>query len=140
MLAFVRHVARPTGLASMLTDTSSRKDLKIYYDESHEGLFVYGDGRLALQKYRTDGTVEDDGVVPTCTSTASQQEIESLVRLMIQRHFVELPQNGFPDNALGTLQQVPLPQECRRQQYRPLQITKPTAEGPPSTDWQSHAG
>jgi len=106
MLAFVRHVARPTGLASMLTDTSSRKDLRIYYDESHEGLFVYGDGRLALQKYRTDGTVEDDGVVPTCTSTASRQEIESLVRLMIQRHFVELPQNGFP-NYVGAAEAFP---------------------------------
>jgi hypothetical protein len=106
MLALVRHVARPTGLASMLTDTSSRKDLKIYYDESQEGLFVYGDGRLALQKYPTDGTVEDDGLVPTCTSTASQQEIESLVRLMIQRHFVELPQNGFP-NYVGAAEAFP---------------------------------
>jgi hypothetical protein len=107
MVAFVRHVARPIGLASMLTDTSSRKDLRLYYDESqHDGLFVSGDGRLVLQKYRSDGSVEDDGVVPTCTSTASQQEIESLVRLMIQRHFVELPQNGFP-NYVGAAEAFP---------------------------------
>ena len=44
---------------------------------------------------------------PTCASTASQQEIESLVRLMIQRHFVELPQKGFP-SYVGAAEGFPL--------------------------------
>lgn len=96
-VVLVRHLTRPASLARMLADPSSLKDLRIYYDESHEAFFVYGDGRLVLQKWPPDGVIEDGGVfVPTCTSKASPQEIESLARLMVQRHFVELPQKGFP--------------------------------------------
>jgi hypothetical protein len=105
---FVRHLTKPSDLANMLTDATSLKDLRIYYDESHDAFFVHGDRRLVLQKWRPDGIIGDGGIfVPTCTSTASQQEIESLVRLMIQRHFVELPQKGFP-SYVGTAEGFPL--------------------------------
>jgi hypothetical protein len=94
---FLRHLTKPTDLSSVLTDSASLKDLRIYYNESHDAFFVYGDGRLVLQKWPPDGIIGDGGIlVPTCTSRASQQEIESLVRLMVRRHFVELPQKGFP--------------------------------------------
>jgi len=33
----------------------------------------------------------------TCTVTLDQKEVESLIRLMVQRHFEMLPQKGFPN-------------------------------------------
>ncbi len=97
VVIFIRHMTTPSGLARMLTDAASLKDVRIYYEELHDSFFVYGDGRLVLQKWPPDGIIGDGVVfVPTCRSTASQQEIETLVQLMVHRHFLELPQKGFP--------------------------------------------
>jgi hypothetical protein len=82
----------------MLADAASLEHLRIdYYDGSPDAFFVYGDGRLVLQKWPRNGIIGDGTVfVRTCTSTVSPQAIESLVRLMVERRFVELPQKGFP--------------------------------------------
>lgn len=66
-------------------------------------LYVYGDGRLRLQVYPVVSDDPDDpfvmrnrsGFVPTCEAKINIDEIKSLVDLMIERHFFDLPEKGY---------------------------------------------
>ena len=69
-------------------------------------LFVYGDGRLATQAYQitgqgTDNDPEDPYLMmnrnfaATCTARADVAEITSVIQLMIEKHFFDLPELSF---------------------------------------------
>jgi hypothetical protein len=55
--------------------------------------FVRGDGSLILQAYPDRPMAVTD--IPTCRAKVSQDVVRDLVRLIIQRHFFELPEKQF---------------------------------------------
>ena len=55
--------------------------------------FVRGDGSLILQAYPNRPMAVTD--IPTCRAKVSQDVVRDLVRLIIQRHFFELPEKQF---------------------------------------------
>jgi hypothetical protein len=99
---------RPVGLARAARSAATRDRFRIEYveDGAPGNLFVYGDGRLVLQKRGSDGSSQDKGLRPTCTGVVDDGEINALIRLMVQRHFERLPQKGFPDY-VGTHEAFP---------------------------------
>lgn len=90
---------RPAGLARAAKDSAIRQHLRIQYleDGAPGDFFVYGDGRLVLQHRVSNGGSEEGGLRPICTGVADEGEIETLIRLMVQKHFERLPKKGFPD-------------------------------------------
>lgn len=89
---------RPQGLARALKDESVRQRLRIQYVEDGWDFFVYGDGRAVLQKRGPLQTAQQ-GVYfrETCTGNLDRAEVETLIRLIVQRRFDGLPQKGFPN-------------------------------------------
>ena len=84
-------------LEPMLHDADTLKKLTIMHqqpgDRGHQVFFVRGDGSLIVQGHpkRPMPTPE----VPTCRNKVSQQKIKELVRLLIQKHFWDLPERQF---------------------------------------------
>jgi hypothetical protein len=81
--------------------TLSQMVLRWDYPPNSE-LYLYGDGRLALQAYPV---VPDDpdspfllknrSLVPTCSTRISTADIKALLQLMIERHFFDLPEKSY---------------------------------------------
>jgi len=95
------------GLAAIVKDEVALRHYRLVHIEDGSDFFVYGDGRLVLQRRPSVGVSGNDTPQrATCTTTVSQSEIESLIRLMIQRHFEKLPQKGFP-NFVGATEAFP---------------------------------
>jgi hypothetical protein len=70
----------------------------IYYDNIvHKGwshrFFVRGDGSLILQAYPERLLAVTD--VPTCSAQVGQEVVKDLVRLVIKKHFFDLPEKLF---------------------------------------------
>jgi hypothetical protein len=65
-------------------------------------LYVYGDGRLISQAYPV---VPDDSdnpfleknrsLVPTCATSIDVAEVRNVVRLMVEKHFFDLPEKNY---------------------------------------------
>jgi hypothetical protein len=84
-------------LESLLRNPAALKKLKILYEPpvqgTYRGLFVYGDGSVVWQAYPNRPMAVTD--VPTCRNTVSSDTVKHLVRLMIQKHFIDLPDKRF---------------------------------------------
>ena len=69
----------------------------VYQPPIHEGwvrlFFVRGNGALILQASPDRPMAVTD--IPTCRAKVSQDVVNELVRLIIQRHFFELPEKQF---------------------------------------------
>jgi hypothetical protein len=69
----------------------------VYRPPIHEGwvqlFFVRGNGALILQASPDRPMAVTD--IPTCRAKVSQDVVKELVRLIIQRHFFELPEKQF---------------------------------------------
>src|SRR2546429_5813188 len=69
----------------------------VYQPPIHKGwvqlFFVRGDGSLILQAHPDRPMPVTD--IPTCRAKVSQDVVKNLVRLIIQRHFFELPERQF---------------------------------------------
>ncbi len=101
-------------LVPMLHDTQALQKLRIMYDSPTQHgfqlLFVHGDGSLILQTYSGRPMATSD--VPTCRERVDQDKIKELVRLIISKHFWELPEkrflfiNGEPSHAEFELHRI----------------------------------
>ena len=85
-------------LEPLLQDPAAMQRLTVVYRPPiHEGwvqlFFVRGDGSLILQAYPDRPMAVTD--IPTCRAKVSQDAVKDLVRLIIQRHFFELPEKQF---------------------------------------------
>ena len=84
-------------LEPLLGDPAALQKLKILYEppshKSYQAFFVYGDGSLVWQAYpnRPMSLTE----VPTCRDEVSLDKVKNLVRLIIQKHFFDLPEKHF---------------------------------------------
>jgi hypothetical protein len=86
------------NLEPLLQDPAALQRLTVVYRPPIHGgwvqlLFVRGDGSLILQTYPDRPMFVTD--VPTCRAKVSQDAVKDLVRLIIQRHFFELPEKQF---------------------------------------------
>jgi hypothetical protein len=102
LLGFLSQAAEPQrhqlDLEPMLQDPAALEKLTIMYQPpAHRGwsqvFFVRGDGSVILQA-RPDRPMANTDV-PTCRAKVSQDMVKDLVRLIIQRHFFELPEKQF---------------------------------------------
>lgn len=84
-------------LEPMLQDAQALRKLTIMYaPPAHHGFqlfFVHGDGSLILQAYPQRPIAATD--IPTCRNKVSQDKVRDLVRLVIDRHFWDLPEKRF---------------------------------------------
>jgi hypothetical protein len=84
-------------LAPMLEDADALQKLTIMYaPPAHHGFqlfFVRGDGSLALQSHPQRPIPMTD--IPTCRNKVSQDKVRALVRLIINRHFWDLPEKNL---------------------------------------------
>ncbi|SRR6266481_1087814 len=88
---------RQLDLEPLLRDSAALQKLRVLYEPpSHEGyraFFVYGDGSLVWQAYPTRPMPLTE--VPTCKNKVGPDKVKDLVRLIIQKHFLELPEKSF---------------------------------------------
>jgi hypothetical protein len=101
LLIFLLQAAEPLrhqlDLERLLRDPVALQKLKILYEppvhESYQTFVVYGDGSLVWQSYpnRPMSLTE----VPTCRNKVSPDQVKNLVRLIIQKHFFDLPEKRF---------------------------------------------
>ena len=84
-------------LEGMLRDPAALQKLKLAYwptpRESVQVFFVYGDGSLIWQAYPNRSMSRD--LVPTCRNKVSTDTVKNLVRLIIEKHFLDLPEKQF---------------------------------------------
>jgi hypothetical protein len=86
-------------LEPLLQDPETLQRLTVVYLDGlvHKGwihrFFVRGDGSLVLQAYPERPLAVTD--IPTCRAQVGQEVVRDLVRLIIKRHFFELPERLF---------------------------------------------
>lgn len=85
-------------LEPLLQDPAALQKLTVVYlPPGQKGwiqqFFVRGDGSLILQAHPDRPMAITD--IPTCRAKVSQDVVKDLVRLIIQRHFLELPDKQF---------------------------------------------
>src|SRR5258708_25029425 len=88
----------PLDLEPLLQAPAALKRLTVVYRPPvHKGwvqlFFMRGDGSLILQAHPDRPLAFTD--IPTCRAKVSQDVVKDLVRLIIQRHFFELPEKQF---------------------------------------------
>jgi len=101
LLAFLLQAAEPRqrqpDLEPLLRDSAALQKLKILYappaQKSYQAFFVYGDGSVVWQEFPTQRMSVTD--VPTCRNKISPDKVKGLVRLMIEKHFLDLPEKDF---------------------------------------------
>ena len=86
------------NLEPLLADPVALQRLTVVYlTPSQKGwiqlFFVRGDGSLILQAHPDRPMAITD--IPTCRAKVSQDVVKDLVRLIIQRHFLALPEKQF---------------------------------------------
>jgi hypothetical protein len=92
-------VEHQVDLDPMLHDDKALQKLTILYqyepraNHGFQMFYVRGDGSLILQALPERPLATRD--LPTCRNRVSQDNVKGLVRLMIQRHFWELPERWF---------------------------------------------
>jgi len=86
-------------LELLLQDAQALQRLTVVYLDGlvHKGwshqFFVRGDGSLVLQAYPERPIAVTD--IPTCRAQVDQEVVRNLVRLIIKKHFFELPEKLF---------------------------------------------
>jgi hypothetical protein len=84
-------------LEGMLRDPAALQELKIAYlppcHENCQRFYVYGDGSLIWQGVPDRPMAPT--VVPTCRSKVSTDTVKDLVRLIMEKHFFDLPERQF---------------------------------------------
>jgi hypothetical protein len=84
-------------LEGMLEDPAALQKLKFaYFPPAHENVqafFVYGDGSVIWQAYPNRSMSR--ALVPTCRNKVSTDTVKNLVRLIIEKHFLDLPERQF---------------------------------------------
>lgn len=85
-------------LEPMLHDDRALAKFAVMYESPTAGrssrlLFVHGDGSLALQMYPGRPMATTD--MPTCTGQVAPQEIQDLIKTMIERHFWSLSEKQY---------------------------------------------
>jgi hypothetical protein len=84
-------------LEGMLRDEAALQKLKIAYlppaRESYQRFFVYGDGSVIWQAYPNRSM--SLALIPTCRNGVSTDTVKNLVRLIIEKHFLDLPEKQF---------------------------------------------
>jgi hypothetical protein len=86
-------------LEPLLQDPETLQRLTVVYVDGlvHKGwthrFFVRGDGSLILQTFPQRPLAVTD--IPTCRAQVGQEVVRDLVRLIIKRHFFELPERLF---------------------------------------------
>jgi hypothetical protein len=84
-------------LEPLLVDPAAVQKLRILYApsarKSYQAFYVYGDGSVVWQAFPTQ-QMSVTGV-PTCKNKVSPDKVKGLIRLMIERHFLHLPEKNF---------------------------------------------
>ena len=84
-------------LEGMLRDQAALQKLKIaYWPPPHDRVqvfFVYGDGSVIWQAYPNRSM--SLALIPTCRNKVSTDAVRNLVRLLIEKHFLALPEKQF---------------------------------------------
>jgi hypothetical protein len=86
-------------LEPLLQDPEALQRLTVVYLDGivHKGwthrFFVRGDGSLILQAFPERPLAVSD--IPTCRAQVGQEVVRDLIRLIIKRHFFELPERLF---------------------------------------------
>ena len=101
LLGFLLQVAEPRphqlDLEPLLRDPAALQKLRIFYappaNKTYQAFFVFGDGSVILQAYPNRPMAVTD--VPTCRGKVSTDRVKDLVRLIIQKHFFNLPEKQF---------------------------------------------
>lgn len=101
LLAFLLQAVGPPqhqlDLEPLLRDLAALQKLKILYGppshNNYQAFFVYGDGSVVWQAYPERLMSATD--VPTCKNKINPDRVRSLIRLMIEKHFLELPEKRF---------------------------------------------
>jgi hypothetical protein len=84
-------------LEGMLRDEAALQKLKIAYwppgRESYQRFFVYGEGSVIWQAYpRRSMSL---ALISTCRNKVGTDTVKNLVRLIIEKRFLDLPQRQF---------------------------------------------
>jgi hypothetical protein len=78
-------------------DEALRRLLIVYWPPAQKGwqqaFFVRGDGSVVKQATPERPMAVTD--IPTCTEQIGSEKVKALVRLIIQKHFFELPERHF---------------------------------------------
>lgn len=91
-------------LAEILRNPAALKRMSLMWQyPPNVALYIYGDGRLRLQAYPVIRDDPDDpfvmsnrnGLFPTCRAETSTDQIKSIVGLLIERHFFDLPEKTY---------------------------------------------
>jgi hypothetical protein len=86
-------------LEPMLHDDKALQKLTILYqyepraNHGFQMFYVRGDGSLILQAFPERPMATRN--IPTCRNRVNQEKVKEIVRLMIQRHFWDLPERSF---------------------------------------------
>jgi len=84
-------------LEAALRDETALQKLKIRYmppcHESCQAFFAYGDGSLIWQA--VPNRPMGPHLVPTCRNKVSMDTVKNLVRLIAEKHFLDLPERQF---------------------------------------------
>ena len=86
------HWKKRLDLERLLNDPQAMQSLMIAYVsyDNKLSLFVFGNGRVVTQP-----TTATTDLVPTCSADISDEQIRSLVQLLIKKRFFDLPQEDF---------------------------------------------
>jgi hypothetical protein len=101
LLAFLLQAAEPRQhpleLNPLLSDSAALQKLRILYappaHKAYETFLVYGDGSLVWQAYPTQ-QMSVTGV-PTCKKKIDPDKVRAIITLMIEKHFLDLPERNF---------------------------------------------
>ena len=102
LVIFLQNLSSPApelpDLACMLDNDGALDQLRVaYWPPTKKGwsqaFFVRGDGSVILQASPDRPMPVTD--IPTCTGQIDRDRVRALLRLIIQNHFVELPERNF---------------------------------------------
>lgn len=101
LLVFLLQTAEPPrhqlDLEPLLKDPVALQKLRIMYQlpshKVYQAFFVYGDGRVVWQAYSKRPMSSTE--VPTCRNKVDPDKVKKLIRLIIEKHFFDLPEKQF---------------------------------------------
>lgn len=90
-------------LTAMLQSPAVFQGMSVMWEyPPNAALYAYGDGGLILQSYPLVSGDPDDpfvirnrGLVPTCRTKISVDNVKALIGLMIEKHFFDLPEKNY---------------------------------------------
>ena len=86
------HWKKRLDLERLLNDPQAMQSLVIAYTsyDNKLSLFIFGNGKIITQP-----TTANTDLVPTCSADITDEQVRSLVQLLIKKRFFDLPEREF---------------------------------------------